>query len=437
MPRTPVLPAQNPATSAVLAPSCADAGCGGYQASRRSLLGGIALGGLTTVTGSTIVTMSGAPAFAADAVDAPVLVVLSLRGAADGLSMVVPHGDPVYYQARPKIAVPVSQLLATDSFFGLHPAMSPLLPMWNAGELAAVHATGLPIANRSHFAAMEEVEDADPGSVARVGWLNRLLGEAPAPTPLTGVSVSKGAPPASMFGENPAMSFSSLETATIAGDTKNDPARPRLNSLQQVWADDNSRMGNAVRGAMAAVDGLNGARAQRTTAGVRYPASDLGQALSTVARTIRGGAGTQLVTVDCGSWDMHSDLGTPARGRMRDNVTDLAQSMAAFFGDLGTARDRVTLITISEFGRRVVENSASGLDHGWGNAMLVAGAGVGGGRYYGRWPGLENAVDADLRVTTDYRSVLAEVVAKRFPTASIPSVFPGFTRENVGVMSAL
>ncbi|VXC52056.1 DUF1501 domain-containing protein [Nocardioides sp. AX2bis] len=435
MPRNTTLPTQGLPVSDTTTPSCNDAGCGGFQTSRRSMLGGIALGGLTAVTGSTVVTMSSAPAFAADAVDAPVLVVLSLRGAADGLSMVVPHGDPVYYQARPQIAVPMAQLLATDSFFGLHPALAPLLPMWNNGELAAVHATGLPVANRSHFAAIEEVEDADPGSAARTGWLNRLLGEAPALSPLTGVSVTGGAPPASMFGENPAMSFLSLATATIAGDSRSDPARARLTSLQQVWAADQSGMGKAVRGAMAAVDGLDGARAQRTL-GVQYPASDLGQALATVARTLRGGSGTQLVTVDSGSWDMHSDLGTPTRGRMLDNLTDLARSVAAFFDDLGTARDRVTLVTISEFGRRVVENSATGLDHGWGNAMLVAGANVAGSRYYGRWPGLENNVDSDLSVTTDYRSVLAEVVATRFPTASVPSVFPGFTREHVGVMSA-
>ena len=104
------------------------------------------------------------------------MVVLSLRGAADGLSLVVPHADPQYYAARPRIAIPADTLLAKDGQFGLHPNLAPLLPLWTSGKLAAVHATGLPAPNRSHFAAMEEVEDADPGSSARVGWLNRLIG---------------------------------------------------------------------------------------------------------------------------------------------------------------------------------------------------------------------------------------------------------------------
>ncbi|MFC6344728.1 DUF1501 domain-containing protein, partial [Nocardioides hankookensis] len=168
-----------------------------------------------------------------------------------------------------------------------------------------------------------------------------------------------------------------------------------------------------------------------------YPNSDLGKALSAVARTLRADLGVSAVTVDSGNWDMHVGLGKPVAGQwMHRNATDLASGIAAFFADLGAVGDRVTLVTISEFGRRVQENGTGGLDHGWGNVMFAAGAGVKGGRYYGRWPGLQNTVDADVPVTTDFRSVLAEVVRTR-TSASVASVFPGFAPESLGFMTSL
>jgi len=140
-----------------------------------------------------------------------------------------------------------------------------------------------------------------------------------------------------------------------------------------------------------------------------------------------------VVTVDQGDWDMHSDLGTVQGGRMVRNAGELAAAVAAFFTDLGPLADKVTLVALSEFGRRVAENANMGLDHGYGNVMFLAGAGVRGGSYYGTWPGLQAEIDSDLLVTTDYRSVLSEVVSSRFG-ASTSTVFPGFTRERVGVM---
>ncbi len=413
--------------------SCDHAGCAGFTTSRRRVLGGLALGGLTTITGSAVVTMSGAPALAAEGYDDSVLFVISMRGASDGMSLVVPHGDPAYYAARPRIAVAPERLIARDDFFGLHPSFAPLLPMWQSGELAAVHATGLPVANRSHFAAMEELEDAAPGSAERTGWLNRLLGESGAERAVEGVAVGSGTPPTSLYGDEPILSYPDLASAALAGDNVNDARRARRTALERMWAGDTSRMSRAVSGALGAADDLSAGMTQADNA-AQYPASDLGRALSTVARTLRGDFGTRLVTVDSGSWDMHHNIGTLASGRLLPMVDDLARSLAAFFADLGAVRERVTVVTISEFGRRVAENSSLGLDHGWGNAMLVAGAGVTGGRYHGRWPGLEDSLDADLTVTTDYRSVLAEIVAARFPGASVPTVFPGFTRERVGVM---
>ena len=400
--------------------------------SRRGLFSGaVALAGATTIVGSAAITTSAAALTPASSV----LVVLSLRGAADGLSLVVPHGDPVYYDARPRIAIPADQLLAKDAMFGLHPQLAPLLPLWEAGKLAAVHATGLPVPNRSHFSAMEEVEDADPGSDARTGWLNRLIGTDSGRSPLQGFNVGSGVVPTSLYGPEPVMSAGDVEAVRIPGDDKWDTTKGRRASLHRMWDGDTSTLGVAMRSMFDALDDF--APVRETADSVEsYPRSDLGRALSEVARVVRGNVGVEVVTVDQGDWDMHSDLGTVERGWLHDNTADLAASIAAFFDDLGDQASKVTLVTISEFGRRVVENASMGLDHGYGNVMFVAGAGVKGGAYYGTWPGLTADGDSDLLVTTDYRSVLAEVVATRFG-ASTAAVFPRFQPESVGVMTSL
>lgn len=411
-----------------------DCGCPAAPApSRRSLLRGAALAGATTMFGGAAVTVAAPAAAAPRRRSSSAIVVLSLRGAADGLSLVVPHGDPGYYAARRGIAIPAASLLVPDGFFGLHPALAPLLPLWTAGRLAAVHATGLPAPNRSHFAAMEELEDADPGSTARVGWLNRLIGSDAAADTGTLRAVAVGPSiPTSLVGPEPVMGFSSLDNARVAGgDRRSDPDGRRLAALHAQWDRSRSALGGGFREALDAVVDLAPARAERARRG-SYPEGDLGDALSSVARTLRADIGVSAVTVDSGDWDMHVGMGAAADGWMARNAAELASAVAAFFADLGDAAQRVTLVTVSEFGRRVQENANGGLDHGWGNVMLVAGAGVRGG-YYGNWPGLENSLDADLRVTTDYRSVLAEVVAAR-TSASTAAVFPGFQPQRVGFM---
>ncbi|WP_193604967.1 DUF1501 domain-containing protein [Nocardioides dongkuii] len=405
---------------------------GGLVASRRGVLRGAALAGAATVVGSTVVTMGRAAAAGTTPAAKSVLVVVSLRGAADGLSLVVPHGDPAYYAARPRIAVPKQSLVAPDGFFGMHPAMAPLLPLWESGRLAAVHATGLPVANRSHFSAMEELEDADPTSSARVGWLNRMIGTDDVTGSLQAIAVGDTLP-TSVLGPEVVMSFRSVDDAVLAGADKWDPTGTRVRALQEAWSDAPGEMAVGVRTALGAVVDL-GAAQQQPDRSATYPATDLGEGLASVARTLRADIGVSTVTVDSGNWDMHTGLGSATSGWMVRNAGDLAGSIAAFFADLGPVADKVTLVTVSEFGRRVQENANQGLDHGWGNVMLVAGAGVKGGAYYGRWPGLQNTLDADVAVTTDYRSVLAEIVAAR-TEASVSTVFPGFQRERVGVMA--
>ncbi|WP_232680526.1 DUF1501 domain-containing protein [Nocardioides sp. R-C-SC26] len=418
-----------------------DAGPTGPSTTRRGLLRGAALAGATVTIGSTVVSM--APAGPRPAPAPPrgggragtqaspwAIVVLSLRGAADGLSLVVPHGDPNYYAARPRIAVPKDRLWGADAMFGLHPALGALQPLWDGGSLAAVHAAGLPAPNRSHFSAMEEVEDADPGSSARTGWLNRLLGTDGYASPLQGLSV--GARPAAMIGPEPTMAVSSVGAVRVAGASKLDASDRRFASLDRAWSRSSLPMAGGMRAALEAASDFRAVQAVKDTSST-YPNNDLGRALHTVSRTVKADVGSAVFTVDHGNWDMHTDIGSVTGGWMFNQATTLSTAIAAFFRDLGPSASKVTLVTISEFGRRTVENAERGLDHGWGNAMLLAGAGVRGGQYYGRWPGLTVSGDADLKVTTDYRSVLAEVIGAR-TAASTAAVFPGFQPESVGAV---
>jgi uncharacterized protein (DUF1501 family) len=385
--------------------------------------GALALAGTSTAIGGAV--LSASPAAAAPA--ASILVVLSLRGAADGLSLVVPHADPVYYAARPTLAIPADRLLEKDGMFGLHPALSPLAPLWRSGSVAAVHAAGLPAANRSHFDAMQEMEDADPGSRERVGWLNRLIGTTPGTSPLQGFSAGSAMIPTSLFGPQSVMAAESVQVELPGSDRGG-----RAASVRELWAGQGGTLGRSMAAALSGIDQFTPVR-ETADNSAAYPNNDLGRAMSTAARIIRGNVGVEVITVDQGDWDMHSGAGGPDGGWMFNQARDLAQALAAFLGDLGSQAAKVTLVTLSEFGRRVQQNDSWGTDHGYGTVMFVAGAGVRGG-YHARWPGLTDSYDADLTVTTDYRQVLADIVAARFPATSIPAVFPGLVRQSSGCM---
>ncbi len=370
-----------------------------------------------------------------------VLVVISLRGGIDGLGMVVPHGDLGYYAARRGIALPASSLVAKDPMFGLHPAMKPLEWLFNGGELAAVQAVGMEMPNRSHFLAMEQVEDADPGSDVRRGWVNRMIGLDGDGAPSEAIHLTDSIVPTMFVGEAPTLSCDKLSRIKLSGD-KDQFSGGRRAQLQTMWSQEQNELGNAVRSALATVSQLSPIAQQKVIPqnGVTYPrawpAQDLSDALKDTAHLIRANVGTEVISIDYGSWDMHSNYGRNGSGEMHSMVGGFAAELDAFMRDLGELRSRVTVVTISEFGRRVEENGNQGLDHGWGNMMLVAGGGVKGGQYYGSWPGLGagKLVDGDLKVTTDYRNVLGEVVTSRFPDRSIGKVFPSLAYNPLGLM---
>lgn len=362
-----------------------------------------------------------------------VLVVLSLRGAADGLSLVVPHADRVYYQARPNIAVPKDKLLAGDSQFGLHPAFAPILPLWKAGRVAAIHATGQVVTTRSHFAAMEEVEDADPGSQARVGWLNRLISvRAGGASDTTALQLGETVLATQLAGPAPAVSTAGLDKLKLVGPGGSDAAGWEK-ALTSLWADAPDPVARGGGRALAVAQAYASAR-EATASSAEYPKGSLGDALKGAAKVIKADAGAEVITIDQGSWDHHQWVGDLSNGNLKNMAEPLGKGLAAFFADLGAMDKKVTLVTISEFGRRVKENGNGGLDHGHGNVMFVLGSGVKGG-YYGRWPGLENTENADLAVTTDYRDVLSEVVAALYPERSLAAIFPQFQHKRLGFMT--
>jgi uncharacterized protein (DUF1501 family) len=400
---------------------------------RRRLLGAAALGGLAGAGLSTRM------AFADAGYTGDTLVVLSLRGGFDGLSAIAPIGDPDYYRARPAIALPKSQTIAGDGTFGLHPALAPLLPLWQGGKLAAVHAVGQPNPTRSHFAAMEAMENAAPGTSIRSGWLDRMLGLTGATGPLAGTSVGAAMPTRLFAGPVPAVSMASVDSFKLAGDSAK---RPIAAALRAMYADAPALQAGPARAAHQALTATAGMRGAGYTpaGGATYPATDLGAALRDVARLIKAKVGLVTAAVDCGDWDMHDGLGTAVKGqRMFDNLTDLSLALAAFAADLGPeALGSVTLLTISEFGRRVQENASRGADHGHGNAMLLLGGGVRGGKVYASWPGLAPSalVAGDLAATTDYRSVIGEVLQKRCGLGSLSDVFPSVQPSAFGLAAA-
>jgi uncharacterized protein (DUF1501 family) len=412
-------------------------GCPDFTLSRRRLLATAAAGAGTLAGASLIGDAFRQVAYGATT-GGNVVVVLSLRGGSDGLSIVVPRSTAdqlVLETLRPDLTIDPLSLPFGDANFGFHPALAPLQSMWNAGTFGAVHGVGLPMSNRSHFDAMIEMEDADPGSTARVGWINRMIGTTALPEEHLALGTSMI--PLQLAGPRPSLAVGSVNELV----------------LPSLWAD--QRLGAAVTKAWKGTGTLNKSvqQAVATTQRLRslagtdmdaaaapYPEGSLKRVLANTAALIKADVGARVVTIDYGNWDMHEGQGRPTPGDwMYDQLAHLANSLVAFFADLGSDANRVTLITLSEFGRRVEQNGSggnAGTDHGYGNAMLMFGAGVNGGQVNGAWRGLDSLNSGDVSLAQDYRSVVWEVMKHRFPEISSKrsTIFPGFSPETVGSM---
>ena len=388
---------------------------------------GIALSG----TVSTRIAMAADPSYTGD-----VIVVLSLRGGFDGLNAIVPAGDPDYLVARPNIGIPSNALLGLDSMFGLHPALAPLLPFWQSGQFGAVHAVGQPAPTRSHFEATEEMERAAPDSSIRTGWLDRALGLRSVGPVFQAVQLGDSLPTLALTGPTPELALGSLADFHLAGMGPDDDqawAAPELarwtEALSAMHEDAPASIADPVDTALGAVKAVTAMTTSTYIPAVPYPDNDLARALTDAARLIKAGIGVQVVCLDFDGWDMHGGMGTfsQADSWLTTQLRDLSASLAAFATDLGGRFDRTTIVTMSEFGRRVEENDSGGVDHGHGNAMLLLGGKVNGGQVHGRWPGLgaDKLYDGDLAGVTDFRLVLAEIMRKRCGQTGLSQVFPG------------
>ncbi len=389
------------------------------------------------------------------------LVVLFLRGGADGLNIIVPHGDDDYHRLRPSIGLagardgkadPKARALDLDGFFGLHPALAPLLPLYQNGQFSAVQAIGSGDRTLSHFEAMATMERGiaeDAGAAS--GWLARHLlttgGEAE--SPLRAVALAETMP-ASLRGATGATTLTSLAdfrltTHAAPTGTGNRPFHApadgdRASALQatlrgmygdsrQAGAKDAlADAGHETLAALDAVKRLDPAH-YRPAPGVVYPNTELGNGFRQAACLIKGEVGLEVACLDMDGWDTHVAQGRDS-GWQPSRLGDLGRALAAFAADLGPHLPRVTTLVMTEFGRRAYENSGLGTDHGHASCLLMLGGGVQGGRVFGKWPGLgDHQLDENhnLRVTTDYRDVLAEVLTRRLGNDRLSEVFPEYT----------
>jgi uncharacterized protein (DUF1501 family) len=362
-----------------------------------------------------------------------ILVAIFQRGAVDGLNMVIPFAEPRYYALRPSIAIPKpdgtpNSALDLDGFFGLHPALAPLKPMFDARHLAIVDAVGSPDPTRSHFDAQDYMESGMPGSHAGTdGWLNRALPkESGAASPVRAISLGDNLA-RTLRGHNDAVAVRNLNDFQVH-DARGAATFESMyeNSLDTLMHGTGKEAFNAVK-IMQSIQKQTYVPAN----GATYGNGGFGKSLQQIAQLIKANVGVEVAFADIGGWDTHVNEtgGQPTNGQLANNLTQFGQALAAFYQDLGDRMEDVTLVTMSEFGRTVKENGDRGTDHGHANVMFVLGGDVRGGKVYGDWPGLqeEQLYDGrDLALTTDFRDVLSELVARHLGNSNLKSVFPGY-----------
>jgi uncharacterized protein (DUF1501 family) len=377
---------------------------------------------------------------AALAKDAPgrrnkVLVAIFQRGAADGLNIVIPHGEQRYYDLRPTIsvprpnaAVPADSAIDLDGFFGLHPSLASLKPLWDRQELAIVHAAGSPDPTRSHFDAQDYMESGTPGLKATAdGWLNRALPPVTGkPSPVRAVSLGPVLA-RTLKGSNSAVAVENLNNFTVR-----DAAASKV--LESMYGSSQDQiLGGTGRETFDAVTLLQSMQKTpyQPAAGANYPRGRFGDSMRQIAQLIKADVGVEVAFADLGGWDHHvNETGPRASvGQLANRLDEFGASLSAFYRDLGDRMEDVVVVTMSEFGRTAKENGNRGTDHGHANAMFVMGGPVKGGKVYGKWPGLapeQLYEERDLALTTDFRDILSEAVRSHLGNTSLKSVFPNY-----------
>jgi uncharacterized protein (DUF1501 family) len=363
------------------------------------------------------------------------LVVIFQRGAADGLNIVVPHAEAQYYAMRPSINIPRRSVIELDGFFGLHPALAPFQPLWQQRHLAIVHAAGSPDPNRSHFDAQDFMESGTPGIKSTDdGWLNRSLRSLPhtvQKSPFEAIAMGPSIPRI-LSGVEPAIAMNNINDFSVGGrNAKASPAATAFEAMYDHSADTVLHgTGEETFDAVKMLKAADPAK-YKPAPGADYPKGRFGDSLRQLAQLIKANLGVQVAFADIGGWDHHVNEGA-ADGQLANVLREFSQSLAAFWTDLGDLGEDTVVVTMSEFGRTARENGNRGTDHGHANVMFVMGGPVKGGKVYGRWPGLDQSQlyeGRDLALTTDFRQVVGEAVARHLGNKNLGEVFPGFENQ--------
>lgn len=421
----------------------------GASVGRRSVLIGAAMGALGWLGARSALAqlaVTGTPR------DGNALVMLFLRGGADGLNLVVPHGEDAYYRERPTLAIArpgdgrtatAGRALDLDGFFGLHPAMASLLPLYRAGTMAVLHAVGSGDRSRSHFEAMAAMERGlfrNPHSLTS-GWMARFLEATPArsSSPLRAVAMGATTPDI-LRGASHATTIPSLDRYRIESPLPNRSPDAFADALARLYARAGDEVGQAGMDTLRVLEALHrlDPATYRPEHSADYPPTDIGQAMRQVAMLLKADVGVETAFVDKDGWDTHVAQGA-TEGWLTGLASELALTVRAFVDDLGPRRmERVNVVVMTEFGRRLRENQGLGTDHGRASFAFVLGGGVRGGRVIADWPGLEPAQleePGDLKVTTDYRDVLAELLTVRMGLTAPATVFPGVSGGRLGLLA--
>ncbi len=379
-------------------------------------------------------------AFAADSPTAQrdIFIVVFLRFGSDGLQLIPPADNADYRDARPTIgvspsgpnaALPLGALNGMPFF--MNPNMPELKALYDGKSLAVVHAVGLPTDSRSHFVSQEKVERgiADGEKQIAGGWLGRHLLSRNLVLPGLGAISTSPEVDISLQGFAASVAIPDVTRFDVAGGDLN------LNII------DSMHVGNEpyIATARATIETIKTVKSKLVNVPkppgnpAGYGTGQLSTSLRSVADIIKANLGLEIATVDFGGWDHHVNINQFFGGQARE----LSQAIGAFWTDMKDFRSRITLITMTEFGRRVQENANGGLDHGAASVMMALGGSVNGGRLYGQWPGLKPAdlVAGDLKVTTDYRQIVQEILVKRRGEATPQTVFPTLAYQPLGIVN--
>jgi uncharacterized protein (DUF1501 family) len=362
------------------------------------------------------------------------LVVIFQRGAADGLDIVVPYAEKNYYAMRPTIAIPRNQVLDLDGFFGLHPSLASFEPLYRQGHLAIVPAAGSPDTTRSHFDAQDYMESGTPGNKGTVdGWLNRALQAEDMRlhqmehTAFRAIALGSELP-RTLAGKIEATAIGNVMDFNVGGRGPTPaPAGIAFQSMYDESSD--SLLHTAGESTFEAVKMLRSTDPAHYTpvSGAVYPVTAFGSGMKQIAQLMKANLGVETAFTDIGGWDTHHNQGS-VNGDLANRLKDFSEGISAFWRDMGDDAEKITLVTMSEFGRTAEQNGTGGTDHGHANVMFVLGGGVKGGKVFGKWPGLAREQlneNRDLAVTIDFRQVLAEAVTGTLGVTNLEFTFPG------------